>query len=1061
MKKILSLCIVMFVSILGVNAENAAELVKTSGVKGGLVVCVGADDPGFITDLHVNDRYLVHAIDLDQKKVAAAREYIQGKGLYGKVSVDAWDGKRLPYADNLVNLIVMNSAFRVPRSEFDRVLAPRGVAMARKGSGLDFTGGGGAESKRPDPEEGLKGWTMFTKPVPSSIDDWTHYLHGSDNNAVAKDKVAGPPKRMQWLAKPEWTRSHDVQPSVTSIVTAGGRIFYVHDEATLHSVEDDPEWALIARDAFNGMLLWKQPVSSWGYHLRNFRTGPVQLHRLLVCDEGNVYAQLGLNKPVSLLDAASGEIKKVFAGTENAEELILNKGILFVVVGAESSEHSHKSMSVEDFEKLRKGKSIVAVDAGSGKLLWKWPQDSTTDITPLTLAVNGDHVYMQEKGEVVCLNVGDGKKLWRSSGSPQKKESSEKSKKGKQSVNRYAGWSMITLVATKDAVVLTDSIDVWAYSSGTGKLLWLHPIQGKGFFSKKQPDIFVQGNIVWFSPAFSKGRDLITGEVVSENDNYWSLLTGGHHPRCYRAKATENYIIAGKRGLEFVDLKGDNHSRNNWVRGACEYGMMPANGLIYAPPHTCGCYVEAQLYGFWALAPAKRAQESGIRSQESGKDRLIKGLAYGNIPQSAIRNPQSDWPMYRGDAKRRASTSATVPSELKKIWTVGSGLNITAPVIADGIVMVASKDTHQVIATDAASGKEKWTFTAGSRIDSPPAIYKGKVLFGCMDGYVYCLSLSDGKMVWRFRAAPQNMNTVVFDQLESLWPVHGSVLIKNDLVYFCAGRSSYLDGGIYLFALKPDTGEVVYESVVKSGNPGIKDKSDNSDAFTMEGVISDMLVSEGDSIYLKHMKFNDKLERQDGFGRHLFSTSRILDDKESHRSHLMLGGGNFKGINPAYEWAVRNLGSRSPRFIVPVGMLLSYNDDNVCGVRRKQGKEGGFWNTIDFSYVIYNSLNKVLGDDGVGRDFSRSKEVMEKVDSLMKWQVPLDTRPQAIVMAGDKLLVGGYGSAGKGLLQIMSLKDGKKVKEYELAAPPVFDGMAVAGVKLFVSLQNGSVVCWE
>ena len=60
------------------QAENAGNIIKASGVKGGLVVCIGADDPEFVAGLHVNDRYLVHALDVDQiideiKKGAATR----------------------------------------------------------------------------------------------------------------------------------------------------------------------------------------------------------------------------------------------------------------------------------------------------------------------------------------------------------------------------------------------------------------------------------------------------------------------------------------------------------------------------------------------------------------------------------------------------------------------------------------------------------------------------------------------------------------------------------------------------------------------------------------------------------------------------------------------------------------------------------------------------------------------------------------------------------------------------------------------------------------------------
>ena len=55
---------------------------------------------------------------------------------------------------------------------------------------------------------------------------------------------------------------------------------------------------------------------------------------------------------------------------------------------------------------------------------------------------------------------------------------------------------------------------------------------------------------------------------------------------------------------------------------------------------------------------------------------------------------------------------------------------MTSPVIANGSVYVAKMDAHTLYAFDEESGKERWTFTAGARIDSPPSVHRGKVVFG-------------------------------------------------------------------------------------------------------------------------------------------------------------------------------------------------------------------------------------------------------------------------------------------------------------------------------------------
>ena len=128
-------------------------------------------------------------------------------------------------------------------------------------------------------------------------------------------------------------------------------------------------------------------------------------------------------------------------------------------------------------------------------------------------------------------------------------------------------------------------------------------------------------------------------------------------------------------------------------------------------------------------------------------------------------------------------------------WNAKLGGRLTAPVISGGLVYVAQTDQHRIVAIDQVSGRVVWTYTIGGRIDSPPTIRDGRVVFGGADGWVYCLT-TDGDLVWRYRAAPLDRRAMAFEQLESLWPVHGSVLVHEDSVYCVAGRSIFLDGGL-------------------------------------------------------------------------------------------------------------------------------------------------------------------------------------------------------------------------------------------------------------------------
>jgi len=119
-----------------------------------------------------------------------------------------------------------------------------------------------------------------------------------------------------------------------------------------------------------------------------------------------------------------------------------------------------------------------------------------------------------------------------------------------------------------------------------------------------------------------------------------------------------------------------------------------------------------------------------------------------------------------------------VPLELKEKWSAKLGGKLTSPVIANSIVLVASVDTHTVYALKESTGTKLWSFTAGSRVDSTPTMTGGLVLFGSSDGWAYCLRATDGAVVWRFHAAPEDRSIMAFEQLESAWPIHGSVLVQ-------------------------------------------------------------------------------------------------------------------------------------------------------------------------------------------------------------------------------------------------------------------------------------------
>ena len=240
----------------GVGLTNPGLM--EADIKGGLIVHVGCGDGTLCTALGEDPNYVVQGLHRDPLAVAKARSTVRAKGNYGRVSIRHWEGESLPYADNLVNLIVVSSdESRVSPAEIARVLAPRGVAFVPKGMAVNSL----------EQQPSSSGLDKYVKPVPEAIDDWPHYFYGADNNAVSRDTVVGPPKHMQWVCGPVYARSHEVSSSMAGMVSSGGRIFYIWDEGVLGQPGKrfPAKWSLIARDAFNGLPLWKLPMPNWGW----------------------------------------------------------------------------------------------------------------------------------------------------------------------------------------------------------------------------------------------------------------------------------------------------------------------------------------------------------------------------------------------------------------------------------------------------------------------------------------------------------------------------------------------------------------------------------------------------------------------------------------------------------------------------------------------------------------------------------------------------------------------------------------------------------------------------
>lgn len=1047
------------------NAQPTEDAVKEIAARGGVIVHLGCGDGRLTAALRQSDSRCVHGLDTDPENVRKARDYLISQGLYGDISIDTFDGRNLPYVDNMVNLLLTDQLGAVSQAEMMRVLTPGGFALI--------------------------GGKKHVKPRPANIDEWTHHLHGADNNAVAKDTVVGPPRRLQWQAGPKWTRHHDRMSSFSAMVSTGGRIFYIIDEGSTASIYMPSHWALIARDAFNGKVLWKRSIDDWYTRFKGLKDGPADAPRRLVAADGRVYATLSLEGPVTCLDAATGQTIRTYEHTAGVEEILLSQGELFVLIGPGSIGDGGRLVRPVET------RTIIALDPATGDKRWQ-----ISDVVAAgTMAADAEHIYYFnfDSKRAKCLDRKSGETVWASEPlpSPEKQTSFFTSRLVVQDgVVLFAGGEFSGMTKSGGGEVRADTLT--ALSAKTGVTIWTAEHLPSGYSSPE--NLFVIDGSVWCDNS-SNGRldgtvvamDLKTGRLrrqfPADQTNYW------FHHRCYPGKATTNHIMTSRTGIEFIDLDRQKWDLNHWVRGACLYGILPCNGLVYTPPAPCICYAESMLHSFNAFAPATK---DGWKAKPQ-EMRLHKGPAYSELKtQNSELKTENDWPTYRHDPARSGATKFAVPAQLNRAWRTPIGGKLSSVTAADGMLFVAAVDRHTVHALSAETGTPLWHYTTGGRVDSPPTYSAGRLLFGSADGYVYCLRAADGALVWRFLAAPADRRILAYEQIESLWPVHGSVLVRDGIAHFVAGRSIFVDGGMRLYRLDAATGKLVSETVLDERDPETGGRVQELVKWlNMPVGRPDILSCDDRRIYMRSQSFDlqgRRLEmgpeidgpqegtRQRGEGTHLFCPTGFLDDTWFHRTYWLYGrtwGSGWNGYYIAGKHA-------------PGGKIMSVGDDRVY-VFGRQPQYYRWTTPLEYRLFAANKEWEAPAAGSAPQPQAAANRRRGKPEAPVpignqenyQWSDQVPVLVRAMALAGNTLFIAGprdvlqeegtaegkedhilrqeaalLGKAGA-VLWAVSAHSGQKLSEYNIDSPPVFDGMAAANGRLYLAAMDGHVLCWK
>jgi len=279
--------------------------------------------------------------------------------------------------------------------------------------------------------------------------------------------------------------------------------------------------------------------------------------------------------------------------------------------------------------------------------------------------------------------------------------------------------------------------------------------------------------------------------------------------------------------------------------------------------------------------------------------------------------------------------------------------------------------------------------------------------------------------------------------LESAWPVHGSILVDDSssgsVAYLAAGRSSYLDGGIHFYALRPETGEVIEHRIEYSGDPET-DKMPEGDSSNVPGMLADILVGDGSTVWMRrHQVFGQSKKQQ-----HVFATGGFRDDTWFNRTTWSVGNANH-------------------------AQLLVFDESAAYGIEAFQSTSRA--RVFAAGAKGYHLFAKTLKGSKPERSSGRKKKGAPTRTFL--WSTYIPVRGNAMALAGNVLFVAGtpdtidpgdplaaFEGRRGGVLCAMSAGDGTKLYQYKLESPPVLDGVAAANGRLYVSGMDGVVSCF-
>ena len=396
-----------------------------------------------------------------------------------------------------------------------------------------------------------------------------------------------------------------------------------------------------------------------------------------------------------------------------------------------------------------------------------------------------------------------------------------------------------------------------------------------------------------------------------------------------------------------------------------------------------------------------------------------------------------------------------------------------SPVVAEGLCFFGSSADDKLYALDADTGEERWSFFTGGPIRLAPCTWQSRVFVGSDDGFLYCLSVSGGKILWKLRAGPNGEKVIGNGRVVSRWVVRGGPAVRDGIVYFGAGI--WPIEGVYIYAVDAETGKVLWRN---DSSGALEIDQPHMVCFARGGVASQgyLAVTRNHVLVTTGRSVPAVFDRETGRFLH-FHLSRY-----GGKTPWGTGGGDVTATDDVYfnsgmafdmvtGLRYHNVGKRN--WWIPFkrdgrrchGEFLLGDRQIVCvtpdGFIRSEGKKLAAAALKHRTYGAGREADTARATPRLpvfeGRKPRNEKHHLERIDNApyLKdvWSIELPDEPQSLIVAGRSVIAGAKGSVS------VIDREARKVS-WSATVDGVVRSLAVSNGRLFASTDRGDLYCF-